>query len=174
MKLPFDEADSDAANETWGANCGPHAVAAALNLTLDQVRPHCWAFEQKFKGRGYGFTNPTMMGNALALARQPFTLKKNLKTTDLREGISLIQWEGKWLKPGVPPVVAYGHTHWIAATPAHVFCTAIPLSEFGCEFGWVTHEVWRTLIGVLCVRENFDGWHVTHHYGFPVRGKEAA
>ena len=88
MKLSFTEAESEFAHDTWGANCGPHSVAAALNLSLDQVRPHFAAFEQKFKERGYGFTNPTMMGNALAFARQPFALTKNLKTKELREGIS--------------------------------------------------------------------------------------
>ncbi len=96
MKLSFSEADSDAANEQWGANCGPHAVAAALNLSLDQVRPHFAAFEQKFKERGYGFTNPTMMGNALALAGQSVAIAKGLKTKELREGISRIQW--LWIK----------------------------------------------------------------------------
>lgn len=175
MKLPFTDDESEAANDAWGANCGPHALAAALMLPLDQVRPLFAQFEEKFRERGYGFTNPTMMGNALALARVPVKLTKGLRTQDiLEDGIYRIQWEGKWLKPGVPPIVAYGHTHWIAATPTHVFCTAIPLFEFGCDFVWVDHEVWKNLIRVLCVRENFDGWHITHHYGFPVRAKDAA
>lgn len=175
MKLPFTEEESETAHDTWGANCGPHSVAVALMLSLDQVHPlFAPKFDETFRTRGYGFTNLTMMGNALALARVPFQLEKNLKTQDLREGICRIQWEGPWLKPGVPPIVAYGHTHWIACTETHVFCTAIPLFDFDCDYGWVTLEVWRNLIEVLCVREKFSGWHITHRYAFPVRAKETA
>lgn len=126
MTLPFTEEESESANDTWGANCGPHSVAAALMLTLDQVRPlFAPTFEQKFRERGYGFTNPTMMGNALAFARVPFTLTKNLRTQDLRsrEGICRIQWEGPWLKPGAGKGGAMkslgpdGRIHGAASTP---------------------------------------------------------
>lgn len=173
MKLPFTEEESERANDTWGANCGPHAVAAALNLTLDQVRPFfAPKFEEKFQERGYGFTNPTMMGNALAFARVPYRLEKNLRIEELREGICRIQWEGPWLRAGVPPIVAYGHTHWVAATATHVFCTAVPWWQFDGD--WLEHATWRRFIAQVCQMEKFTGWHVTHHYAFPVRAKEAA
>jgi hypothetical protein len=35
--LRYTAADSTAANETWGANCGPHSIAAALGLSLEQL-----------------------------------------------------------------------------------------------------------------------------------------
>jgi len=37
--LPFTESESIAANESWSANCGPHALAAVLNVSLEAVRP---------------------------------------------------------------------------------------------------------------------------------------
>ena len=171
MKLRFTEDDSAEANCAWGANCGPHAVAAALMLTLDQVRPlFAPKFEEKFRERGYGFTNPTMMGNALALAGVHVKLTKALRTQELCEGINRIQWEGKWLNPGVPPIVAYGHTHWVAAAAGHVFCTAAPLIQ--CD--WLPERKWRARIATVCLQENFTGWHVTHHYAFPVKAKVSA
>jgi hypothetical protein len=47
------------ANDEWGANCGPGALAAIMDLTLDEVRPHLPGFEAK------RYTNPTMMFAAL-------------------------------------------------------------------------------------------------------------
>lgn len=167
LSLRFTEEQSEEANDTWGANCGPHSLAAILGKTLDEARVLLAPkFDEKFRERGYGFTNPTMMGNALARAGQTFKLTKNLRTDELCEGVNRIQWEGPWLKPGVPPIVAYGHTHWVACREGLVFCTAAPVYDFGGSQGWLTLEQWRCLISVLCHREKFAGWHVTHHYAW--------
>ncbi len=167
LSLRFTEEQSEDAYDSWGANCGPHSVAAALGKTLEEVRPlFAPKFEEKFQERGYGYTNPTMLGNALALARVAFKLTKNLRTDQLCEGINRIQWEGKWLNPGVPTIVAYGHTHWVACREGMVFCTAVPVHDFGDVQRWLTMEQWLTLVAVLCHREKFTGWHVTHHYAW--------
>mgnify|MGYP001293351179 CR=1 FL=1 len=173
MKLAFTDDESMEANEEWGANCGPHALAAALGYTLAQVRPlFAPKFEQMFRERGYGFTNPTMMGNAIALAGVWASISKNLRTKEVCEGVNRIQWEGRWLNPGVPPMAAYAHTHWVAATHTYVFCTAVPCFEFLGGRRWLTLREWQDLLRVLCVREKFTGWHVTHHYKFLI-GDEA-
>ncbi len=158
MNLRFTEEDSNRANTIWGANCGPHALAAALGLTLDEAR----AFLPTFEGKGY--TNPTMMVAALVLAKARFTVKKNLHTPILCAGLNRIQWEGRWTKPGVPPIVAYGYTHWVAWANGAVFCTCMPWRR------WTPEADWRRMIADMCRTEGFSGWHVTHHYALAKEG----
>ena len=46
--------------------------------------------------------------------------------------ITRLRWDGPWLRPGVPPSVAYRHTHWVASAPdRHGFPDA-----FDCNWGW--------------------------------------
>lgn len=59
MTLRFNLADAERANDEWGANCGPGALAAIAGLTMDEVRPHLDGFDAK------RYTNPTMMYAAL-------------------------------------------------------------------------------------------------------------
>jgi hypothetical protein len=163
MKLMFTEVDTDVAFNEWGANCGPHALAAALWLTLDLARALMPDFESR------GFTNPSMMGDALGRAGIPFTLKKGLYTSSLCEGINRIQWSGPWLKPGVPFGAAYEKTHWIAAAGGFVYCTATD------GFGWKPESQWREAVAKECrTFPRCDGWHITHHYAFEVLAKGVA
>lgn len=164
MKLLFTGEESNRANDEWGANCGPHSLATVLAITLDRARE----LMPDFEGRGY--TTPTMMLAALGRAGVVFTRKTRLKTPELCEGLNRIQWEGRWTKPGVPPIVAYRYTHWVAKAGGMIFCTAVPLPEPL----WLPESYWRELVAKVCQAENFDGWHVTHHYAFPSPAKEGA
>lgn len=82
----------------------------------------------------------------------------HLKTPTLCEGINRLQWEGKWLNPGVPARVAYFHTHWVAKCGDFVLCTATEPSA------WIPESDWRDFL-VNALKKPF---HVTHHYAFPV------
>lgn len=143
--LRYTRADSERAHNEWGASCGPHSLAAALGLTLDEVRAVLPAFK--------GWMNPTMMGDALRSLGKRYDLKKGLKTQVPCEGICRVQWEGSWLNPGVPPAVAYHHTHWVAHHEGHVLCTA-SVAEL-----WVPFETWKAWL-----RQAGKPWHFTHHY----------
>lgn len=162
MKLLFTEADSDAANGEWQANCGPHSLAAALALDLPTARTLMPEFESK------GYTNPTMMKAALDRAGINYVVTKGLKTLDLCEGISRVQWEGPWLKPGVPVGAAYYHTHWIASACDQVLCTCTAID-------WFPAVAWRKHLETVCAGiPRCTGWHITHHYAFEVLAKEVA
>ena len=91
--LRFSPEDSDAAHELWGANCGPHAFAAAVNFTLEESL----RFLPDFPHRHW--TDPGMLARALRGAKVAFYLKQNLRTKDLCGGISKVQWVGEWLNP---------------------------------------------------------------------------
>lgn len=54
----FTESDVDHAHADWFCTCGPAALAAIYDLTLDEVRPH---FNPAFPG----YTTPTRMYQAL-------------------------------------------------------------------------------------------------------------
>jgi len=161
LKLMFNAADANAANDAWGANCGPLSLAAALALDLPTVRTFIPNFEQK------GYTNPTMMEAALVKAGIRYTRTTKLMTQVPCEGLNRIQWEGPWLKPGVPPMAAYGYTHWIAYSEGRVFCSAVVL------IGWLPMAEWREEIARVCKEEikRCTGWHITHHYAFEVLAK---
>lgn len=151
--LSFTEAESDYANRACGANCGPHSLAAATGVSVLMACKVLKGFLDK------GYTNPTMMEGGLKEIGRPYDRIKGLKTQEMPvNGIARIQWEGKWLKPGVPSSVAYGYTHWVAARDGYVLCTACPW------FGWMGYDIWKSGVDCLCAENNFSGWHATHHY----------
>lgn len=145
--LHFTAADSEGAEATWKATCGPHAIAAALGLTLDQVRPVLTNYK--------GWMSPTQMTQALVKLGAVHGLTHRLKTMDLCEGINRVQWEGKWLNPGVPARVAYFHTHWVAHFGNWVLCTACEPAE------WIPATDWRDF---HLNKEPRSPFHITHHY----------
>lgn len=65
---PFTQEEAIAAHREWGCNCGPSALAFALQIGLDQVRPLIPGFDEK------RYTNGTMMRMALIRAGQDVTM----------------------------------------------------------------------------------------------------
>lgn len=55
IDYPFTEEELEAAADEWGCNCGPSALAFALQKPLEEVRYAIPDFEQK------GYTSPTMI-----------------------------------------------------------------------------------------------------------------
>lgn len=164
-ELRFDEADAQRAYDEWGANCGPGAIAAVLDLTLDEVRPHLVGFSSK------QYTNPTMMWAALnALGASWRLVGKDHPIPGHRSwpkyGLARVQWEGPWTRPGVPPRVAYGHTHWIgvnARNPSNIGIFDINCISAG---GWISQADWASILVPWLLKEcepgADGGWHLTH------------
>lgn len=111
MNYPFTEEQAVEANKVWGANCGPMALAFALQIGMDAVRPLIPDFEAK------RYTSPTMMKAALANAGRKFvSVEPKLELAFLDMGqpaLVRVQWHGPWTAPGSNPRWAYGYTHWI-------------------------------------------------------------
>jgi hypothetical protein len=110
---PFTEAEFQAASRTWGANCGPAALAFALHKRIDEVRPAIPDFEIK------GYTSPTMMKAGLQYFRASWRVINPCPNPPFEDdgGMSLVrvQFTGPWTAAGSNPRWAYGHTHWIAS-----------------------------------------------------------
>lgn len=157
--LRFTEADAHQAHDSWGANCGPGAIAAIMGMTLDEVRVHMGDFEGKC------YTNPTLMGQALRSIRRPWKLVTRRPFTWPKHGLARVQWEGPWTAPAVPVRVRYRHTHWVAscwladASPAIFDINCMPQ-------GWVASPVWERIVVPWLLRQcepQADGkWHLTH------------
>jgi len=144
--LRFTDGESRRAHEKWKASCGPHSIAAACGRTLDDVR---LAIPPPYRG----WMSPAMVGDTLRTLGWAYTLRKGLKTHELCEGLNRVQWEGKWLDPGVHASVAYFHTHWIAKRGGMVLCTAIARAR------WIPEEWFGATH-----RANGNPFHITHHY----------
>lgn len=108
----FTQEEAQAAYDEWGCNCGPSALAFALQRSLDDVRPLISGFDEK------RYTSPSMMAAALKAAGVRWTPVQDPDSMSMFDsrGIALvrIQWTGPWTQPGANPKWAYRYTHWIA------------------------------------------------------------
>jgi hypothetical protein len=157
----FSVEEAQRAADTWGANCGPGALAAALDLTLDDVRPHLRDFERK------RYTNPLMMYGALKSLCIPYYRINDWPTN----GLVRVQWEGPWTAPGVPVRVAYRHTHWIGSRYDDAGVWIFDINCI-CVGGWVKLTEWRHQVVPWLLRElepKANGkWQPTHYLKLPL------
>jgi hypothetical protein len=163
MKRPrFTQQDAERASDEWGCNCGPSAIAAILQLTLDEVRPHMGDFETK------RYTNPTLMFETLDRLRVAGVCRGWRPGPKLwpAYGLVRIQWEGPWTEPGVPMRVRYRHTHWVGAAQANDRIGVFDINAMNNGSGWCRVEDWRdTLVPFIieeCVPRGNGKWHITH------------
>lgn len=159
----FAAEDLDRAYETWGCNCGPGAIAAICDLTLDELRPHMGDFEKK------GYTNPTLMWQVLNSIGVKFSYRGGHlgRKWFPKYGLARIQWEGPWTKPGVPARAAYRHTHWVGAALGSNGSRGIfDINAIGNGSGWASLDDWSTILVPFilseCVPRATGGWYITH------------
>lgn len=155
LAYPFTQEESQKAYDAWGANCGPNALAFALQVSLDAVRPLIPGFGEK------RYTSPTMMKSALAKAGVSFDVRMPDPSDMYHAAPSLvrIQWTGPWTAEGANPKWAYRQTHWIASwrdTSDWIF---------DCNGGIQSPELWRQSIvpAITSQIPRADGrWFPTH------------
>lgn len=164
----FSVEDADRAHDEWGANCGPGALAAIMDMTLDEVKPIMLAVG--FEGRLY--TNPTMMNAALRIVARPWR-KIGANWPDY--GLVRVQWEGPWTQPGVPMAARYRYTHWIGHMRGRSSRGVFDINCMNNGTGWCALADWERVIAPLLSANHpraTGGWHVTH--GIEVERKAGA
>jgi hypothetical protein len=156
----FSMEDADWANDEWGSNCGPGAIAAIMGMTLDEMRPYMAAvgFEQK------KYTSPAMMWDVLKAIGRPW---RKVACDWPSYGLVRIQWEGPWTAEGVPIRARYRHTHWVGG--ARIDGKGIGVFDINCinnGSGWASLDDWKTTVVPWlleeCVPRASGGWHITH------------
>jgi hypothetical protein len=155
----FTNEEMERANEAWGANCGPGAVAAILGLTMDEVKTYF--ISEGFIDKHY--TNPTMMYGVLNSIGRPW--RKGALDWP-RWGLVRIQWEGPWTQPGVPMHARHRHTHWVGATTSPEGVGIFDINAMANGTGWAALSDWERVIvpWILeaCVPRANGRWHITH------------
>ena len=169
----FSHADAIRAADEWGANCGPGAIAVILGMTLDESRPHLGDFERR------RYTNPGLMWSILdGLGIRWSKILRPRRWPAY--GLARVQWEGPWTAPGVPPRVAYRHTHWVGVSTADDQNVGIfDINALGNGTGWVSLRHWVDVI-VPWILEQCEpgadgGWDLTHGVeieNIPTRAEE--
>lgn len=159
IPVRFSLDDAQRAADTWGANCGPGAIAGVLGYTLDELRPHLFDFERK------RYTNPTLMWQILRGLGVPFRVE--VARAWPAYGLARIQWEGPWTQPGVPIGARYRRTHWVGSSLGRTMGDAKVFDiNCICDGGWVSFNVWsRQVVPWLlkeCEPKANGHWHVTH------------
>ncbi|MGD9645681.1 MAG: hypothetical protein AB7U73_08210 [Pirellulales bacterium] len=135
MKYPFTQDEAREAHEAWGCNCGPTALAFALQTTLDEARVAIKHFDER------RYTSPTMMREAIAALGRTFIPCRAPLERDLfhdRVALVRIQWTGPWTQPA-PRKWAARYTHWIVT-----WLDGVRLSIFDVNSGMVDFVHWRT------------------------------
>jgi hypothetical protein len=163
----FSQDDLLRANADWGCNCGPAALAFAVERSLDDVRTAVMdaGFAEKRR------TTPTLMQRSLEHLRvRTFAIKPPVRTNegglDVETlfnpvvAIVRVQWTGAWTKRGAPVRVLYQHTHWIATWSER----GVPL-VFDVNGGVQSMHEWesQTVPAILEQHKGSDGgWFPTH------------
>lgn len=163
-KPKFTLEDVERANAEWGCNCGPAAIAAITDRTLDEVRPHMGDFESK------QYTNPKLMWASLGSLGVRFSYRGgHLGSAGWPSyGLARIQWEGPWTKPGVPPRAAYRYSHWVGVDARNRERIGIfDINAIAANgSGWVPLREWTEILVPWLLKEAVPradgGWHITH------------
>ena len=154
MMLTIDQCQEAA--DTWGFNCGPAALCAALRKTPDEIRPLMGNFESKH------YTNPTLMYDVLKRVGANFrTIYRGDVPCDFPEvefGLVRVQWGGTWTNAGVPMGARYRRTHWVAMREGEekgreVF--DVNAVAFG---GWLPFAEWRNELMPWLAKQSVPGW----------------
>lgn len=136
-------------------NCGPTALAVILGMNPFDIPAHLPDFAAK------GYTNTTMMLNALRSLGVPFHYRDKLSChnhslTDY--GLCRIQFEGPWYGK-----FAYHHTHWVAAA---IFGERLEVWDVNQDGnGWKPYLYWKdkTVPSLTKdIRRATGAWHCTH------------
>jgi hypothetical protein len=159
LDYPFTEDEARTANSEWGCNCGPAALAFALQVPLDKVRAALapTGFEQR------RYTSPTMMREALANLGQDFDAVRNPsgfadrgRAVMFARQMALvrIQWTGPWTADGKTQKWAARQTHWICCwADAHDVWQGGRRLVFDINGGMRTFDSWEREIVPLIVAE---------------------
>jgi hypothetical protein len=146
LTYSFTEEDARAAHDAWGCNCGPTALAFALQTTLEVVRPAIPDFEAR------GYTSPTMMRAALGTLDRGFDAVRSPAVEDMHRFPFATEWTPRalvrvaWSGPWDGMRWAGRASHWIVA-----YLEGHEHRVFDCNGGIMPFARWRDEIAPLLI-----------------------
>jgi len=159
VNYPFTQEEFNAAVQEWGCNCGPSALAFALQCSLEVARRAIPDFDKRH------YASPSMMKAALGdLGVTIRAYPKAALPTGRGDVPSLVlctkapalvrvQWGGPWYGR-----YAYQYTHWICCWRQRERNWV-----FDCNGGISSYEAWCSEIVPLLIPKRGDGtWFPTH------------
>ena len=148
-KTLFSPWDMEVAAVNFDAACGHGALAAAVGCQV------CYAMQ--YFGAG-GWVNIPMMKSALAHANVCFDSVDGWDQTGAC-AVTMIQFLGPWMNPGVPVAARCQHRHWVATREGMVW---------DCNTGkWQTREEWEKEVPPLLMPKRGTGFQATRSFVFP-------
>lgn len=145
LYVPTDAAE---AYDAWGATCGPNALAAALGRPVMSLREAMHPYK--------GYTAFAGMTRALDRLGEPYAvLRKDFRRLDVDASawsrrLTIVQWHGSWMTPGVHPGAALSRTHWVAVDHATRLVYDVNAGPTG-DGGWFGMEDWKRLAATIMV-----------------------
>ncbi|RKH93640.1 hypothetical protein [Corallococcus sp. AB038B] len=145
----FTPPDLLAAHATWGANCGPGALASVLGAPVMGLRPH---FPKPW-------TTPTVMQAALTAQSQRFHVHQGFPVGDLL-GLTFVQFRGTW--DTAPERAQCRHTHWVDLKRVGLALAVYDVNA-GDAGAWLPSDEWKAqvLAPLMAGRQGASGlWRI--------------
>ena len=162
--------DLAAANDEWGANCGPGALAAIMGVPVAQVRDRFPHFPAKavtnltqMRAAAPSHVRVTPAAPADPAPRGPFPV--------VERALVQIQWTGRWTRPDANRQFAYidclKNSHWVAARLSTSASPGVWVYDVNVNWdgeipgGWVPVATWATRIALMIIEEKKarTGWY---------------
>jgi hypothetical protein len=128
--LKFDVASAQDAWVRWGANCGPGALAAIAEVSLETAVLAIPDFVQK------GHTKETMMREACKTLGVSFTEQQGYWPSF---GLARILWNGPWTGEGL--IARFQRSHWVAHVIDSDGAWIFDINAVG--LGWMPRTDWE-------------------------------
>lgn len=166
MQYPFTQDEMETAIREWGCNCGPAALAFALQRPLAEIRYAIPGFAEK------RYTSPTMMKGGLEFFKVAWSVVTPSASRppdienlfDEMPSLVRVQFTGPWTKPGSNPKWAYNYTHWVATWRER----SVPL-VFDINGGAMGILSWDEVLAEIARQtpRADGGWFPTHIWRIP-------
>lgn len=156
---PYGVEDARRAWDSWGANCGPWAVAALLGVGMDAVRPLFPWFPER------PYTKETDLRRVLDEAGLVWSEETQGWPA---QGLVRMAWHGPWWDDvGVDPFARLRRSHWVATLDTEQGRFLFDGNAIA-EGGWVTldrwSQVWAPWIASLESADASGAWRLVDRF----------
>jgi hypothetical protein len=152
---PFAPRDVDRQHDLWGANCGPAALAALLEMSVADVRG---LVERKGPFKGYMNAGDLVSAlRHLGLATSRSDHPRGRTAWPLSVGLAVIQIEGPWCAEEVNPRARFRYTHIVASRHGGSLVYDVNAKA------WLDRSPWEQYVmkPIVAAQSRATGWYTS-------------